>query len=47
MRGQGNYADMIHQQFRVARNQFLKGVKMPPYNVDLYEQMKNPQLKLF
>lgn len=47
MRGQGNYANMIHQQFRVARNQFLKDVKMPPYNLDLYEQRKNPQLKLF
>ncbi|MEZ4884043.1 MAG: PA0069 family radical SAM protein [Chitinophagales bacterium] len=47
MRGQGKYAEMIHQQFKVARNQFLKEVKMPPYNLDLYEQMKNPQLKLF
>ncbi|MCB0528795.1 MAG: PA0069 family radical SAM protein [Saprospiraceae bacterium] len=47
MRGEGQVAAMVHEQFRIAKEKFLKGRKMPPYNLDLHEQFKTPQLRLF
>jgi DNA repair photolyase len=47
MRGEGNIADIIHAQFRVAKEKFLKDRKMPGYNLELHEQFKSPQLRLF
>ena len=47
MRGEGNYADIIHSQVKLARKQFFEGRETPPYNLELYRQLKNPQLSLF
>lgn len=47
MRGEGNIADIIHAQFRVAKEKFLKDRKMPAYNLELHEHHKSPQLRLF
>lgn len=43
-RGEGNIAAIIHDQFRVAKNKFLKDRKMPAFNLDLHEKHKSPQL---
>lgn len=47
MSGEGNFAEIIHQQFRVAKEKYLKGRKMPAFNFDLHEHHKSPQLRLF
>jgi DNA repair photolyase len=47
MRGEGNIADIIRQQFRLAREKYLKDRKMPDYNLELHERHKSPQLRLF
>lgn len=47
MRGEGNIADVIHQQFRVAKERYMKDRKMPGFNVDLHEGYKSSQLRLF
>lgn len=47
MRGEGNYAEIIHAQFRVAKEKYLQGRKMPAYNLDLHAQFKSAQLRLF
>lgn len=47
MRGEGNYADIINKQFKLAKAKFFKDTKMPPYNLDLHDKVKNPQLTLF
>lgn len=47
MSGEGNIAEMVHQQFRVAKEKYLKDRKMPEYNLELHEQFKGGQLKLF
>ncbi len=47
MRGEGPVADIIREQFRLARHRFFASRQMPPYNLDLHEQYKNPQLRLF
>lgn len=47
MRGQGNVADIIRQQFRVAREKFMKGREMPAYNLSLHARHKSPQMRLF
>lgn len=47
MRGEGNIADVIHQQFRVAKEKYMKDRKMPGFNLDLHEGYKSSQLKLF
>ncbi|MBL7825732.1 MAG: radical SAM protein, partial [Saprospiraceae bacterium] len=46
MSGEGNIAAIIHQQFRLAKEKYLKDRKMPAYNLDLYEKFKGGQLKL-
>lgn len=47
MRGEGNIAKIIHDQFRLAKEKYLKDRKMPAYNLELHEQFKSPQLRLF
>jgi DNA repair photolyase len=47
MRGEGHFAEIIREQFRVARERFFAGRVMPEYNLDLYERYKRPQLSLF
>ena len=47
MRGEGHFAEIIHQQFRVAKDKFLKDKKMPALNLELHEHFKSAQLRLF
>jgi DNA repair photolyase len=47
MRGEGNYVENLRDQIRLARKKFFEGRETPPYNLDLHEQLKNPQLSLF
>ena len=47
MSGEGNIAEIIRKQFQVAREKFLKGRTIPPYNLDLHDDFKSPQMKLF
>ncbi len=47
MTGSGLIADIIHQQFDLARRLYLLDNTPYDYNVDLYEMMKNKQLSLF
>ena len=45
--GEGEFAKMIAAQFKLAKKKFLPEVSIPDYNLDLYEEFKNPQMKLF
>ncbi len=47
MRGEGNIADMIHQQFKLAKNRFLKREPAYDYDLSLHAATKDPQLRLF
>ena len=47
MRGEGKIAEMVAQQMQLARKLYFADRKMPAYNLELFHQMKNPQLKLF
>ncbi len=47
MRGEGNYAEIIRSQFHLAKRKYFNNKKIPPYNLDLHEKVKNPQLSLF
>lgn len=47
MSGEGNIAQIIAKQFKVAREKFLSGRSTPAYNLDIHEDFKTPQLKLF
>lgn len=47
MRGEGNIAEIIHAQFRLAKEKYLKDRKMPAYNLELHERHKSAQLSLF
>lgn len=47
MRGDGQVAEMVSQQFKLAKRKFLEGRSMPSFNLDLHEYHKSPQLRLF
>lgn len=47
MSGEGNVADLIAQQFALAKRRYFQGRGAPPYNFQLFEQKKNPQGRLF
>lgn len=47
MRGEGKIAEIIRDQFRLARERFFAGREMPKYNLSLHEHFKTSQLKLF
>jgi DNA repair photolyase len=47
MRGEGKIAEIIRDQFRLAREKYFADRKMPAYNLDLHELHKSPQMRLF
>lgn len=47
MRGSGNIAEQVEQQFRIARNRFLKDRFLPELNCALFEENRPGQLSLF
>lgn len=47
MRGEGKIAEIIRDQFRLAKEKYFAGRQMPNYNLDLHEKFKSAQLKLF
>ncbi len=47
MRGEGQVAEMVRQQFQLARQRFFVGRSKPEYNLELFERRRNPQMRLF
>ena len=47
MRGEGKIAEIIRDQFRLAKEKYFAGRQMPAYNLELHEQFKSAQLRLF
>jgi DNA repair photolyase len=47
MHGEGKIADQINSLVKMARHKYFKGKGMPRLNVELHEQFKEGQLKLF
>ncbi|MDT0689689.1 PA0069 family radical SAM protein [Salegentibacter sp. F188] len=47
MKGEGKFAEQVEQQFRIARKKHLGDRSRTPLNLDLHEQFKDGQLKLF
>lgn len=47
MRGEGKVAEMVAQQFKLAKQKYFQGKVKPEYNLELFEQFRNPQLSLF
>ncbi len=45
--GEGEYAKIIRAQFKLAKKKYFCVTATPDYNLDLYEQFKNPQMTLF
>jgi DNA repair photolyase len=47
MRGEGNFAESIRSQVQLARRKYFSGREVQPFNLELFEQMRHPQLSLF
>lgn len=47
MKGEGNIAEQVAQQFRIARKKYLHDRERPVLNCELHEQYKDGQMKLF
>ncbi len=47
MRGDGNIAESIHQLFKMAKNRFMAGREMPPYDYSLFVPKGGKQTSLF
>ncbi len=47
MRGEGQIAHIINQQFKLAKRKYFADRALPPFNVDLHQHFKTPQMKLF
>lgn len=47
MRGSGQFAEVIRQQFIIAKNKYLAVQKVFEYNRERYFELKNPQMSLF
>lgn len=47
MRGEGQFAEVVKQQFQLARQRYFADKVKPDYNLDLFEQGRNPQMSLF
>jgi DNA repair photolyase len=47
MRGEGQFAEVVKQQFQLARQRYFADKAKPAYNLDLFEQRRNPQMSLF
>ena len=46
MKGEGKIAGIIHQQFTLAKQKYLRKKEFE-FNLDIYDSYKNPQLSLF
>ncbi|MEL6141812.1 MAG: PA0069 family radical SAM protein [Bacteroidota bacterium] len=46
-RGEGESATMINQQYQLAKRLYFPDTVWPPYNFELFERRKRPQLSLF
>lgn len=47
MKGEGEFATQVAQQFRIARSKYLKGRERPVLNCDLHSEYKDGQLRMF
>ncbi len=47
MRGEGKIAEIIRDQFRLAKAKFFADRQLPKFNLDLHEGFKTAQLRLF
>ncbi|MDX1543364.1 MAG: PA0069 family radical SAM protein [Christiangramia sp.] len=47
MKGEGEFAAQVAQQFKIARNLYLKDRERPKLNCKLHEEFKDGQMKLF
>lgn len=47
MRGEGNFAEIIRSQVQLARRKYFEGREVPTLNLELFEQLRHPQLSLF
>ncbi|NMH27175.1 PA0069 family radical SAM protein [Flavobacterium silvaticum] len=47
MRGEGEFAEQVSAQMRLARRKFFEGKSFPGMNYDLYEEMRDGQYRLF
>ena len=47
MKGEGEFADQVKQQFKIARNLYLKDRQRRVLNCNLHEEYKDGQMKLF
>jgi DNA repair photolyase len=47
MRGEGKIAEIIRDQFRLAKEKFFADRQMPKYNLELHAEFKSAQLRLF
>lgn len=47
MKGEGEFADQVKQQFKIARKLYLGDRSSKPLNCELHEQYKTGQMKLF
>lgn len=47
MKGSGNIAEQVSQQFKIARKKYLSGRFLPKLNCELHDQYKDGQMKLF
>lgn len=47
MKGDGNIADQVAQQFAIGRKKYLSERERPVLNCELHEQYKDGQMKLF
>ncbi len=47
MKGEGQYAHMVKQQFEIARNRYLQGKEMTEYNTSVFRRPERGQLALF
>lgn len=47
MKGAGNIAEQVEQQFVIARKKYLQGRNIAPLNCDLHREYKDGQMRLF
>ena len=47
MKGSGNIAEQVSQQFKIARKKYLSDKSLPKLNCELHDQYKDGQTKLF
>lgn len=47
MSGEGQFAEMVKQQFQLARQRYFSDKTKPAYNLELFEERRNPQMRLF